>query len=142
MSFFPLRSRLQVSPIPGQVPGILDKLERFLTTIFCFLYAVEGGRISDEMDSFYRLFIVPGMGHCHGGPGAWKFAQGVMLGRDTDGINQTDHSVMLSIVDWVENGRPPAVIIGTDDEGVEREHCMWPSSKTVWTERGWVCRPV
>ncbi|KAF9648960.1 tannase and feruloyl esterase [Thelephora ganbajun] len=101
-----------------------------------------GRRTAEEMDSFYRLFIVPGMGHCYGGPGAWKFAQGAILGRGTDGINQTDHSVMLSIVDWVENGNPPGVIIGTDEKNVVRKHCMWPSSKTVWDGKEWVCQPV
>ena len=99
-------------------------------------------RDTDEMDSFWRLFMVPGMGHCYSGPGAWKLGQGAIVGRGTDGINQTDHSVMLSIVDWVENGNPPGVIIGTDEQSVERKHCMWPSSKTVWTGKEWVCQPV
>jgi len=77
------------------------------------------------MDSFYRLFVVPGMGHCAEGPGAWKFGQGAVYGRGTDGINQTDHNMMLSIVDWVENGNPPSVIIGANADGVEREYCIW-----------------
>ena len=94
------------------------------------------------MDEFYRLFIVPGMGHCFGGPGAWKLGQGAIVGRGTDGINQTDHSVMLSIVDWVEGGNPPSVIVGTDEKLVERKHCMWPSSKTVWNGQEWVCQAV
>lgn len=110
--------------------------------IATFFYAVKGRRIAGEMDSFYRLFMVPGMGHCYGGPGAWKFAQGAIVGRGTDGINKTDHSVMLSIVDWVENGNPPSVIIGTDEHSVERKHCMWPSSKAVWNGNEWVCQPV
>jgi len=93
------------------------------------------------MDPFYRLFMVPGMGHCSGGPGAWKFGQGVVLGTGTNGINQTDHSVMLSMVDWVENEKPPNVLIGTTDQGVEWKHCMWPSSKTVWNGTEWVCQP-
>ena len=86
--------------------------------------------------------MVPGMGHCYGGPGAWKLGQGAIVGRGTDGINKTDHNVMLSIVDWVENGNPPGVIIGTDDQSVERKHCMWPSSKTVWTGKEWDCQQV
>ena len=94
------------------------------------------------MDTFYRLFMIPGMGHCVGGVGAWKLGQGAIDGRGTDGINQTDHSVMLSIVDWVEGGNPPGVIVGTDDNGVERKHCMWPNSKTVWSGSEWVCEPA
>ena len=82
------------------------------------------------------------MGHCVGGPGAWKFGQGAMKGRDTDGVNQTDHNVLLSLVDWVEGGNPPNVIVGTDDNSVERKHCMWPSSKTVWNGSEWTCELV
>ena len=79
------------------------------------------------------------MGHCLGGPGAWKIGQGANVGRDTDGANRTDHSVMLSIVDWVEGGNPPKVVIGTDEHKVERKHCMWPRSKSVWRGGKWVC---
>ena len=94
------------------------------------------------MDEFYRLFMVPGMGHCYGGPGAWKIGQGAIVGRDTNGINQTDHNVILSMVDWVEGGKAPNMIIGTDDHGVERKHCMWPSSKATWNGKEWVCQSV
>ena len=81
--------------------------------------------------------MVSGMGHCYGGLGAWKLGQGAIVGRGTDGINKTDYNIMLSIVDWVENGNPPGVIIGTDEQSVERKHCMWLSSKTVWTGKEW-----
>ena len=94
------------------------------------------------MDTFYRLFMVPGMGHCVGGPGAWKFGQGAVKGRDTDGINKTDHSAMLSIVDWVEGGNPPSAIFGTDDHGAEIKHCMWPRTTTHWTGKEWACEPA
>ncbi|KAF2804162.1 tannase-domain-containing protein [Mytilinidion resinicola] len=33
-----------------------------------------------EVEDFYRLFMVPGMGHCAGGPGAWAL----------DGVSQVD----------------------------------------------------
>jgi len=104
--------------------------------------SANGGRTTEEMDEFYRLFIVPGMEHCTGGPGAWKFAQGPVVGRESHAINQTDHSIILSMVDWVENGNPPNVLIGTADDGAERKHCMWPSSKSVWNGEEWVCRPA
>lgn len=94
------------------------------------------------MDDFYRFFVVPGMGHCLGGPGAWRIGQGAVGGITTNGINQTDHSVLLSLVDWVEGGKAPGVIIGTDDAGVEREHCLWPSEKSVWDGTSWGCAPA
>ena len=65
-----------------------------------------------------------------------------MVGRATSRINQTDHNVMLTIVDWVENRNPPAVIIGTDGQGAERKRCMWPNTKTTWTGKEWACQPA
>jgi len=76
------------------------------------------------MDSFYRLFMIPSMGHCIGGFGAWEFAQGVIQGGATSGINKADHNVILGVVDWVENNNPPGVIIGMDENGAGRKHCM------------------
>lgn len=83
------------------------------------------------MDSFHQPFMVPGTGHCFGGPGAWKIGQGSIVGGGTDGVNWADRSVTLNIVDRVENGSPPGMIIGTDDNSAERMHCMWPNSKTI-----------
>ena len=47
------------------------------------------------VDDFYRLFMVPGMTHCAGGPGAW----------------QTDY--VTPLVAWREEGKAPERIIGT-----------------------------
>jgi len=79
------------------------------------------------------------MGHCLYGPGAWKIGQGALVGVATNTLNQTDHSLLLSLVDWVEGGNAPEVIIGTDDQGQEREHCLWPESKSVWNGTTWGC---
>ena len=100
-----------------------------------------------DLDDFYRLFMIPGMGHCAGGPGAWQMGQGIVGGALTGGIvttvnNETNHDVILSLVAWVEDGEAPDVIIGTDDNGQEWEHCLWPSSKTVWNGTAWNCVPV
>ena len=139
MNFFLLRSRIHVSSASKQASGVLDRSDCFLTAMFLLCIAKERRA---EMDSFWRLFIIPGMGHCAEGPGAWKIGQGILYGRGTDGVNETDHSVLLSIVDWTENENQPTVIIGTDDENVERKHCMWPNSKTVWTGTEWICQSV
>ena len=66
-----------------------------------------------KMDAFYRPFTVSGKGHCAGGLGAWKFDQGAMTDRDNSRVNQTDHNILLSLVDWVEGGNPLSVIVGT-----------------------------
>ena len=52
-----------------------------------------------SVDEFYRLFMVPGMTHCAGGPGAW----------------QTDY--VTPLVKWREEGQAPERIIGTQPGG-------------------------
>ena len=59
-------------------------------------------RIMSERDltlsqeqSFIRLFMVPGMGHCSGGPGPNSF------------------DALAPLVQWVENGRAPNQIVAT-----------------------------
>jgi feruloyl esterase len=48
-------------------------------------------------------------GHCGGGEGAFAFGQqGVEVT-----ILDPQHNVLLSIVDWVENGNAPETITGT-----------------------------
>jgi feruloyl esterase len=56
---------------------------------------------------FYRLFMVPGMEHCVGGPGSSQF----------------DH--MAAIVDWVEKGKAPDSIIASRP-GRTRPLCPYP----------------
>ena len=94
------------------------------------------------MDHFYRPFMIPGMGRCMNGPGTWKMGQDLVNGPISTAVNQTDHNVLLSLVEWVEGGEAPGIIIGTDDNGQERKHCMWPSLKSVWDGTTWDCVPA
>jgi feruloyl esterase len=59
-----------------------------------------------EVGGFYRLFLVPGMQHCSGGPGANTFGQGAPLA-------DSDHDVIKALEAWVEQGKAPAQIIAT-----------------------------
>ncbi|KAJ7058566.1 tannase and feruloyl esterase [Mycena amicta] len=81
-----------------------------------------------SLDEFYRLFLIPGMDHCEGGPGAFKFGQSPNARAPT--ANST-HDIISALVDWVENGIGPESIIGTDMNAAEREHCRYPM-KSVW----------
>lgn len=109
----------------------------------------------EEMHDFFRLFYIPGMGHCSGGVGQWSIGQpGVSRPTGTQ-FNHTDHSVLLSLVDWVENGRAPDALVGTKflddnlDAGVvesQRKHCVYPNASR-WDGFGdtkkaesWNCR--
>jgi Tannase and feruloyl esterase len=67
-----------------------------------------GGPAATE--NFYRLFMVPGMGHCNGGPGANAFGNNFV-----DGPNPSDPSddVLSALDQWVEQGIAPNQIIAT-----------------------------
>lgn len=60
----------------------------------------------DKTQIFYRLFMVPGMGHCSGGPGPNQFGQ-------TGGDGDADHDVVAALEEWVEKGVAPQRIIAT-----------------------------
>lgn len=57
---------------------------------------------------FARLYMVPGMGHCSGGPGATSFGQ---LGSTT--AKGPKYGVFDDLVAWEEQGRAPAAIVAT-----------------------------
>jgi feruloyl esterase len=58
---------------------------------------------------FYRLFMVPGMGHCAGGPGANNFGNTGALSSPPD----PDHDIVSALERWVEKGAAPVKIIAT-----------------------------
>lgn len=77
------------------------------------------------------------MGHCRSGPGAFNFGGpgqralrqgGTLTGTSFD----KEHDMILAMIDWVEKGSAPDVIIGAkyvgDDKRngtlLERPHCV------------------
>ena len=74
-----------------------ERLERAMTAI--------------PLDSWSRLFLVPGMGHCSGGE------------RTLDRFD-----MLSAIVAWVENGRAPERVVatGTSMAGESRPLCPFP----------------
>jgi len=67
--------------------------------------------IESETDGFYRLFMIPGMAHCGGGPGLVRF------------------SGMDALVKWVEQGTAPESIVASGRPGgveTERPVCPYP----------------
>ncbi|KAF5374490.1 hypothetical protein D9615_009054 [Tricholomella constricta] len=89
-----------------------------------------------NLDSFYRLFLVPGMSHCMGGRGAAYFGQ---FGFETNAVNTTRGNILLALVDWVENGAAPDTIVGTAYDGTQRSHCRFPQ-KSVWDGEKFNCQ--
>ena len=73
-------------------------------------------RSGDSIDQSFRLFMVPGMAHCAGGPGATHF------------------DPLGAVVDWVEHGVAPDKIIASkvplaetgDSANLQRPLCPYP----------------
>ncbi|KAK8026688.1 hypothetical protein PG991_003744, partial [Apiospora marii] len=63
--------------------------------------AVGRAAAAGDVGGFYRLFMVPGMGHCSGGAGAWAL-DGAGQGDLPLTANASSHSLLYSLVDWVE----------------------------------------
>jgi hypothetical protein len=63
---------------------------------------------AQNVDKFARLFMVPGMGHCAGGPGANSFGN-----AGPPPSSDSQHDIFKALVDWVEAGIPPERIIAT-----------------------------
>jgi hypothetical protein len=99
--------------------------------------ATYGGNLDAARESI-RLFMVPGMGHCGGGPGLEEFDR------------------LAPLVDWVENGNAPDYIVGQHrTNGIidnQRRICPYPELSTYvgpaggqdvpanWVERNFACR--
>ena len=75
-----------------------------------------------ETGDFFRLFMVPGMGHCRGGPGPDRF------------------DALTALEQWVEQGVAPERIIASkvnDEEEVLRTRplCAYPKV-AEWSGEG------
>lgn len=90
------------------------------------IVAANGG--ADAVDQFCRFFVVPGLGHGFGGPGA----------QDVGGVGfataplDAEHSVLLAVKAWVEQNRAPEQILPVRFKGgvlgaeVESERPVFP----------------
>jgi feruloyl esterase len=75
-----------------------------------------------DIDNFYRLFMVPGLGHCLLGEGANEFGNGIR-GSAMD----SRHDLMLALERWVEHGVAPERLIARHREPFfERPLCPYP----------------
>ena len=82
-----------------------------------------------KTDGFYRLFMVPTMSHCAGGPGATIFGNaGGVEARQED----AEHDVTMALDQWVDKGVAPNRLIATGfvdnspAKGVAMTHPLCP----------------
>jgi feruloyl esterase len=64
---------------------------------------------------FYRLFMIPGMLHCQGGPGATSFGQSLPAPAARA---DRQHDIRRALEAWVEQGIPPAAIVAASNDAV------------------------
>jgi feruloyl esterase len=64
-------------------------------------------------DSFLRLFMVPGMQHCSGGPGPNSFGQSGPA--SASGPDDPQHDIVLALQQWVEKGIAPETVTAARD---------------------------
>jgi len=87
-----------------------------------------------KTQSFYRLFMVPTMSHCAGGPGATIFGN---AGGVEPPEGDADHDVVMALDRWVEKGVAPDLIIATGfvdnnpSKGVAMTHPLCPYPQTA-----------
>jgi feruloyl esterase len=83
-------------------------------TSFLDRYPDPRSRDARNVQSFYRLFMVPGMGHCTGGPGPVSFGNNLL---SKDAPEDADHDVITALDRWVTQGVAPDRLIGTGKTG-------------------------
>ena len=76
------------------------------------------------VEDFYRLFMVPGMGHCGGGTGPNMFGN-LDVADPSKSPEDADHDVVLALDRWVTQGVAPEKIIGTG-ANLTRPLCPYP----------------
>ncbi len=100
----------------------------FYEKVKSFLATYPDARTANPADiqGFYRLFMVPGMGHCGGGPGPVSFGNSKPeAGTPVD----ADHDVLRALDRWVTQGVAPEKLIGSGKVGavkMTRPLCPYP----------------
>jgi tannase len=70
------------------------------------------------LDEFYRLFLIPGVGHC----AVNSYQPGAPWPQTT----------LQTLIEWVENGKAPATLAGSEKIDTM---CRWPL-RPLWTDKG------
>jgi feruloyl esterase len=121
---------------------------------------------SIDVDSFFKFFLVPGMGHCSGTQpkmnAPWYFAgpnQQPVLGPSiysTPGFENKEHDVLMAMMAWVEKGEAPEYVVGTKyvnetaptEVMRQRPLCMYPKQAKytgngdVNSAKNWECKSL
>jgi feruloyl esterase len=78
-----------------------------------YFESVQATMGKQQADSFVRLYMVPGMQHCAGGPGPDDFGE-----FGITSANDPQHNMYLALEQWAEKGTAPSTVIASK---IERE---------------------
>jgi feruloyl esterase len=101
----------------GKILGTHGWADQLLTPLWTVGYRQRVEERLGEIDDLYRLFMVPGGGHC-----------GVAQGYPQAPVNL---HVMAPLIDWVERGIRPQSVLASDPQdgsGRTRKLCPWPQA--------------
>lgn len=85
--------------------------------------SVQGQLGPSQTDSFVRLYMMPGVQHCSGGPGA------DMIGQSGTWPSDPARNARTALENWVEKGTAPGMIVATKTA----EHVPGAQGETVMT---------
>jgi pimeloyl-ACP methyl ester carboxylesterase len=93
-------------------------------------------REDGQTQNYFRLFMVPGMNHCHGGPGPHVFGNQYSgnIAINEPPVNDAGHHALRALMAWVERDRAPDRLIATKYVGdqpslgiaMQRPICPYP----------------
>ncbi|GJN89690.1 hypothetical protein Rhopal_002677-T1 [Rhodotorula paludigena] len=119
--------------------GLADTLIPSGLTIWYYEQVRKALDYPEDLHDSFRMFTMPGMGHCRSGPGAFNFGgpgqRALRQGGTSTGTSfDKEHDMILAMIDWVEKGSAPDMLIGAkyvgDDKRngtlLERPHCVYP----------------
>ncbi|GAA6002650.1 hypothetical protein JCM10207_007610 [Rhodosporidiobolus poonsookiae] len=119
--------------------GLADTLIPTGSTLLYYEQVREALGYPDDLGDHYRMFTIPGMGHCRGGAAAYNFGGPGQRPEILGGLGQStkfdeEHDMILAMIDWVENGNAPDVLIGSKFVGddirngtaYQRKFCPYP----------------
>lgn len=114
------------------VGSALDAIDYYESVVARSTGPDSAAKLADTQ-KFARLYMVPGMSHTAGGPGATHFSNAT---RDSaPPVEDSRHDMGLALYDWVERGTAPEELIGTHfSEGsgptgkvqFQRPLCVYP----------------
>jgi feruloyl esterase len=108
--------------------GLSDPAVPFAEVLHYYDRVVASAGSAEAAGDFARLFLVPGMGHCFGGPGVTDIGQ--PFTSDVPSARESD--ALMALVAWTEGGGAPDMLVARKSAidgqpAQERPVCAYPA---------------